>query len=167
MRKYIYAILLLFCTSSIIGQINLPPAKGYVDLGLPSGTKWKELNEEGFFTHDEALTKYGPKLPSADQWRELATYCEWEWQGSGFLLTSVFNKNSLFLPSDGFIKCNGVKETSNSFCSYWTRDKFWNSSAGAYVAWSYSWYYYDSSANTRQLSDDRLCFRFHVRLVQQ
>ena len=30
---------------------------GYVDLGLPSGTKWKSDNESGFYDYDEAISR--------------------------------------------------------------------------------------------------------------
>ncbi len=35
----------------------------YIDLGLPSGTLWATENEEGYFTFDEAVEKYGDSLP--------------------------------------------------------------------------------------------------------
>ena len=45
-------------------------AAGYVDLGLPSGTKWKSTNEiggnNGFYTYDEAISAFGDKLPTKE-----------------------------------------------------------------------------------------------------
>ncbi len=32
---------------------------GFVDLGLPSGLLWAEKQEEGYYTHEEAVKKYG------------------------------------------------------------------------------------------------------------
>jgi len=165
MKRVIYLLLLLINASFMGAQINLPPAKGYVDLGLPSGTKWKETNEEGFYTFEKALNKYGSDLPSADQWRELQNYCTWEWYGSGFVLTSTFNGNTLQLPSGGFIACNGNKETSTNFGSYWSRDKFWHQSAHAYVAWSIGWYCNDVTSKTIDFDASLLCHQFRVRLV--
>ena len=40
---------------------------GYVDLGLPSGTYWKESNESGFYNYDNAVSKFGDKLPTKEQ----------------------------------------------------------------------------------------------------
>ena len=38
----------------------------YIDLGLPSGTLWADCNEEGFYYFDEAVEKYGYRLPTYD-----------------------------------------------------------------------------------------------------
>ena len=46
--------------------------QGYVDLGLPSGTLWKEYNENcGLITYDQARHYYGNSLPTKEQWEEL------------------------------------------------------------------------------------------------
>ena len=51
---------------------------GYVDLGLPSGTQWKEKNEVNpadsvynLYTYDEAMTEFGEQLPTKEQFEEL------------------------------------------------------------------------------------------------
>lgn len=51
----------------------------YADLGLPSGTLWAESNEEGYYTFDEAVEKYGNSLPTREQLEELKSHCQWEW----------------------------------------------------------------------------------------
>ena len=56
----------------------------YVDLGLPSGTKWKQTNEKVFLTVDDAIRLYGDRLPTKEQFEELKNECEWEWTGNGF-----------------------------------------------------------------------------------
>ncbi|HJJ45480.1 MAG TPA: hypothetical protein O0Y17_00165 [Methanocorpusculum sp.] len=44
---------------------------GYVDLGLPSGTLWKDKNESGgFYTYDEAMKAFGNNLPTMEQFEE-------------------------------------------------------------------------------------------------
>ena len=46
----------------------------YIDLGLPSGTLWKESNEGGdyaYYTFDEAIIKFGNKLPTKQQLEDL------------------------------------------------------------------------------------------------
>ena len=58
------------------------PDTDYVDLGLPSGTKWKSANEtggyNGFYTFDEAVSTFGDKLPTKEQFEELKNNCTWE-----------------------------------------------------------------------------------------
>ena len=75
----------------------------YVDLGLPSGTKWKNANEYGYYTHNDAISKFGSQLPSKEQWRELGKLCSWSWTGNGCRITGA-NGNSIFLPAAGFVK---------------------------------------------------------------
>ena len=40
--------------------------------------------------------------PSEDEQKELADYCTWTWTGSGCLVTSNINGNSIFLPAAGY-----------------------------------------------------------------
>jgi hypothetical protein len=77
----------------------------YIDLGLPSGTKWKNANEYGYYTHYDAVNKFGTQLPSKEQWRELGKLCKWTWTGNGCRITGA-NGNSIFLPAAGFVKSN-------------------------------------------------------------
>ena len=75
----------------------------YVDLGLPSGTLWKELNEGGdyaYYTFDEAINKFGNKLPTKQQLEELISKCTWRWTGSGYKVIGP-NGNSIYLPAAG------------------------------------------------------------------
>ena len=49
---------------------HAPASEGYVDLGLPSGTLWKNANEGGddaLYTYDEAVSMFGDKLPTKEQ----------------------------------------------------------------------------------------------------
>lgn len=39
----------------------------YVDLGLPSGTMWKLFIEDGYYTFDRAVEKFGSNLPTKEQ----------------------------------------------------------------------------------------------------
>ena len=57
-------------------QAKIAPylAQGYVDLGLPSGTLWRNSNEGGDYaryTYDEAISRFGNKLPTKQQLEEL------------------------------------------------------------------------------------------------
>ena len=73
----------------------------YIDLGLPSGTLWKNANEEGVYTFDEAVEKFGKSLPDVAQFVELTRYCTWEWddEKEEFVVEGP-NGNSIFLPSE-------------------------------------------------------------------
>lgn len=112
----------------------------YVDLGLPSGTKWSNTNESGLYTFNEAVSRFGDKLPSKEQWEELYRECKWSWV-DGWLLTweegesaetagygfTGPNGKSIFLPTDeGDFGMNG---------SYWS-----SSYSGKGLAWGWGFY---------------------------
>jgi len=46
-----------------------------VNLGLPSGTFWKDKNETGgwnnYFTYEQTLNQFGDRLPTKEQLQEL------------------------------------------------------------------------------------------------
>ena len=93
MKKNAFIILLCFVALSTSAQ--------YVDLGLPSGTKWKTTNESGFYSYEQTESKFESYLPSKKQWEELIDYCEWTWTGRGYKLIGP-NGRSIFLPAEGF-----------------------------------------------------------------
>lgn len=73
---------------------------GYVDLGLPSGTLWKAKNEGGFFTFDQAVSRFGNQLPTENQLRELKDCCKWYRTISGYRITGP-NGKTIDLPATG------------------------------------------------------------------
>lgn len=81
----------------------------YVDLGLPSGTKWKTANEDGFYNYQEAIHKFGTKLPNIEQIDELIRKCDWYWDSieKGCWAEGI-NGESVFFPVTGDIKCDGT-----------------------------------------------------------
>ena len=81
-------------------------ATGYTDLGLPSGTIWKNFNATGFYTYDEAVSQFDDRLPTKEQWEELKAECQWSWNGSGYKVTGP-NGNSIVLPASGYRYCDG------------------------------------------------------------
>lgn len=88
-----------------IGLSKVIKQTGYIDMGFPSGTKWNSQNESKRYSFDEALKTYSLSvLPSSKQWQELSDYCNWKWYELngiyGYILTSKFNGNSIFLPAD-------------------------------------------------------------------
>ncbi len=92
---------------------------GYTDLGLPSGTIWKNFNATGFYTYNEAVSQFGKRLPSRKQWEELKSECQWTWEGSSYKVTGP-NGNSILLPAAGYSNTNGVLESVGSTGFYWS-----------------------------------------------
>ncbi len=77
-------------------------AQGWVDLGLPSGTLWKDKNEAGgFYSYDNAMAMFGNSLPNKEQWEELKSSCSWVWSGRGYTVTGPSGE-SIALPAAGF-----------------------------------------------------------------
>ncbi len=96
------------------------PANGYVDLGLPSGTKWKDKNQgSGFYSYDEAVRAFGNSLPTKEQFEELKNFCEWTWTAGGYKVTGE-NGNSIFLPTSGSSLCDGDVSGVGSCGIYWS-----------------------------------------------
>lgn len=76
-------------------------AQGWVDLGLPSGTLWKNKNESGYYNYYTATQRYGSHLPTKNQFNELKNNCSWTWNGSGYNITGP-NGKSMTLSADGY-----------------------------------------------------------------
>lgn len=72
----------------------------FVDLGLPSGTKWKGSNQSGFYYFEDASRIFGRSLPTKEQWEELKAICQWTWTGKGYVIIGP-NGNSITLPAMG------------------------------------------------------------------
>ena len=96
-----------------------PASQEYVDVGLPSGTKWRGTNAAGFYTYDEAVSQFGKRLPSKEQWQELRAECQWSWNGNGYNVTGP-NANSISLPAAGCRNCGGSVGSVGSCGYYWS-----------------------------------------------
>ena len=137
-------------------------AQQFVDLGLPSGTLWKNVNETNpddstcFFTYDEAVKSFGQQLPTKEQWAELNTYCDWSWMGGGWLVSGG-NGNSIYLPTLGYRYCDGHLFGERFFTGYWTNLPCDSENAHAFSC------YYDG---VLEMFNCLLrCYGFPVRLV--
>lgn len=79
-------------------------AQGLVDLGLPSGTLWRDKNESisfnDYFSYDQAINQFGSQIPTREQFEELINKCQWSWNGSGYKVTGPSGK-SIILPACG------------------------------------------------------------------
>ena len=135
-------------------------AQGYVDLGLPSGTLWKNANEVGdaaHFTYDEAVSKFGNNLPTDQQLRELNYKCTWTWidRGGGYRVTGP-NGNSITLPAAGYRRCYGDVYSVGTHGYYWSSTPFDSDEA---------WDLYFALGGVFVVRGDH-CFGRSVRLVQ-
>ena len=127
-------------------------AQSFVDLGLPSGTKWKTQNQTGYYTYDSAVSKFGNRLPTQEQWEELIIECSWEWTGDGYIVIGP-NGNSINIPSVDNYSCDG-SNVGNS--RYWSSTPYGSDYAKDF---SPSW------MGVYVLESMR-CYRYAVRLVQ-
>ena len=137
----------------------------YVDLGLPSGTKWKTDNElnpnkdgNNFYTWDEAVATFGNRLPTEEQFRELKDSCSWTWDGTkkGYDVKGR-NGNSIFLPAAGNRECNGNVNFVGSWGIYWS-----SAPNGSERAWSIFFY-----SGEVIMAPRSLCIGQSVRLVKK
>ncbi len=128
----------------------------YVDLGLPSGTLWKTSNENGFYTYDEAVSKFGDNLPSKKRWKELKNECQWTWTGSGYKVTGP-NGNSIVLPAEGWRALLGALSSVGSEGYYWS-----SRSSGT----EYAWHFFFQSGGM-SLSESERFVGYSVRLVKK
>lgn len=128
----------------------------YVDLGLPSGTLWKDQNESGgFYTYDQAIAKFGGDLPTKEQLEELKNSCQWTWTGSGYKVTGPSGE-FITLPAAGFRDCSGSVNGVGSSGRYWS-----STPSGSGYARNL-----DFNSGLVYMSDDIRCGGLSVRLVQ-
>ena len=143
-----------------VSSSSVEDSTGYTDLGLQSGTKWKNFNATGFYTYDEAVSQFGYRLPTKQQWEELKAECQWSWNGSGYKITGP-NGNSIVLPASGIRYCDGSVKYVGSFGYYWSSTPGDSGDA---------WYLYFGSGGVYMNYGSRYngsrCYGHAVRLVQ-
>lgn len=116
---------------------NMKPssvAKGYIDLGLPSGTLWKESNEDdnNFYTWQQAKNKYNNSLPSHKQMEELRSHCRFVNIGNNVKVIGP-NGKYITLQNTGYRRSDGTI-TNTNYCCCWSSSSETNSNK----AWSLS-----------------------------
>lgn len=110
-------------------------AQGFVDLGLPSGTLWRDRNEDeysysnsgGFYSSGrDGWYGYASKgkefdghpVPTKAQFEELIYSCQWSWTGSGYDVTGS-NGNSIYLPAEGYLYYREIR-SAGEIGYYWS-----------------------------------------------
>ena len=153
MKKLFYLFTILFAV-----LFAACDNRQYVDLGLPSGTLWRDENEGGDYaryTYDEAVSKFGNKLPTKEQLEELKNQCTWTWTGSGYKVVGP-NGNSIYLPAAGDRYCGGDVYGVGSYGDYWSSTP--DGSDGAY--------YLSFNSDGVGVDGYDRCYGQSVRLVQ-
>lgn len=108
----------------------------WIDLGLPSGTKWRCCNEGasspegygGYYTFEQAQA-YNP--PSLEQIKELVRKCSYTWTTQNGVAGGKFtgpNGGTIFLPAAGF-RCRGEFYDVGSDGYYWSSTPYGGSIA--------------------------------------
>lgn len=150
-------VLLVTTGKSIVEKEAIEAEKlRYIDLGLSSGTKWRNSNEGGEnvrYTYSEAVSRFGNKLPTEEQLRELKDNCTWTWTGNGYKVVGP-NGNSIYLPAAGTRKCDGDVINVGSAGNYCSSTP---NGSDAYCLYFYSDY--------MNMLITRRCYGFSVRLV--
>lgn len=104
----------------LLRPLEFPPLvePQYVDLGLPSGTLWKDYDEPGMYTQTEKDSLFQGSLPTTEQFVELRTKCTWEWDTIGYKVTGP-NGNSITFYAKGY--CSSLKRYYFvcEYGSYW------------------------------------------------
>ena len=150
MKKLFSLCLICLLAVSAMAQNSV-----WVDLGLPSGTLWKDSNEDGYYAYDEAVRKFGSRLPTKAQFEELKDKCTWTWMGNGYKVTGP-NGNSITLPAAGYRSCYGDVYCVGTYGTYWSSTPYDS---------DYAWrlYFYSSEVDIYYYD---CCYGQSVRLVQ-
>lgn len=114
---------------------------------------------------DAAHAIWGGKwrLPSESEWRELFTYCTWEWTElngvSGYKVTSnkPGNTNHIFLPAAGHLNEEGEIEEGGECGKYWSSSLFG-------MTWELA-YYTNLNSQIGQLAIGRRPYCYSIRPV--
>ena len=142
-------------------EVPVDQTMGYVDLGLSvywkNSNEWNSDDDHGFYTYDDAKSKFGNSLPTKKQLEELVDKCSWTWSDSekGYYVKGP-NGNSIFLPAAGDRDCSGNVGSVGTYGRYWS-----STPNGSGIAWSL---YFNASGVG--MNGYYRCYGHSVRLVQ-
>ena len=154
MKKVFYLCLICLMAISAPAQQS-----EYVDLGLPSGTLWKNANEGGdnaYYTYDQAMSRFGNKLPEKHHFVELQNECTWIRIDDYGCEVIGPNGNSITLPAAGARDCDGYEGGIGSLGRYWSSTPYDS-------AYAWSLYFYSGGFDVN--SNGYRCYGRSVRLV--
>ncbi len=111
----------------------------YVDLGLPSGTKWATCNvgasspwEYGEYYDSGGTDGVRSNMPSKDQFEELIDKCQWEWiEGKGYKVIGP-NGKSICLPAAGIRDHTSELRRQVERGEYWSGSPYSDSQSNVY-----------------------------------
>ena len=135
--------------------------KGYVDLGLPSGTLWKEWNESNLWNYyEDVINEFGDAVPSLTQWEELINNCTWTYDeyNNAFVIEGA-NGKTINMYCGGYRDCSGTGTLYSQEGWYWT-----STSTGDATAYAAFFKHYDTYDN---ITTDEMpkCNGFSVHLI--
>ena len=81
-----------------------------------------------YYTYDEAVSQFGDKLPTREQFAELQAFCTWTWNGKGYVVKGD-NGNSIVLPAAGHRNCDGGVYNVGTDGYYWSSTPYVSGSA--------------------------------------
>ena len=149
----------IFCVV-VLSLMALYVNAQYVNLGLPSGTKWKSYNESDLYNYDSAIKQFGKDMPSVRQWHELLDYCTWTWIGQGYLITGS-NGNNIVLPASGYRSCDESETRGEgSDGGYWIYSADYED-----LVWNLSFDESDKILEESDNPDFYNCLNFSIRLI--
>lgn len=102
----------------------------YIDLGLPSGTKWAKNKSDGFFNWYQANTVFKGHIPSKEDFEELLLCCEWMWNEKlkGWNVIGPNGQEIIILAAGEmehmFGRPSGKIINSGKFGKYWSSSLF-------------------------------------------
>ena len=149
------------------GGLNIaldPDPNEYIDLGLPSGTRWKNSNENGLYDFESAIETYSYEIPTRLQLAELIAQCQSKWDESkkGYYFIGP-NGNAIFLPAAGIRDDETLRGAGRL-------GRYWSSSLGVRTreGYSLSINHYDNDNHDVFSSVENTVWRYQlsVRLVQ-
>lgn len=140
-------------------------SQGWIDLGLPSGILWKNINENGGYTYEEAVDRFGDNLPSNEQFEELLHNCKMVKIGRSYKFTGPSGEY-IILPAEGqsplFL---GIGQKGEDGV-YWSSTPYCGSSSGGGNPYHLQWYN-NLQPYMSATCDDCRSYRRSVRLVMK
>ena len=130
-------------------------AQDFVDLGLPSGTMWKNVNEGIMLSYQSADKFYTTELPTKGQWEELIEQCQWKWTDGVYHIVGP-NGHEIELPAEGYFECDASVERNNDGGHYWS-----STHMGSGRVWNLD---FDEKQMGMGYGFD--CYKYSIRLVR-